>query len=172
MSSPTDPKHIVVIGAGITGLTAAYRLLKNASAADYLGPPITVTIVESSATVGGKIRTSPFGGISAIDEGPDAYLARVPQAVALARELQLGDDITHPTAGHAAVMHKKLHPIPEGLTVTVDSNTNIKVEGINKQVVGQFAAEVRRYYPPEPFKGKGVRYVGELVRRKAGKSVK
>jgi large subunit ribosomal protein L6 len=67
--------------------------------------------------------------------------------------------------------HPILHPIPEGITVTVDQNTNIKVEGIDKQVVGQFAAEVRRYYPPEPFKGKGVRYAGERVRRKAGKSV-
>ncbi|NWK56106.1 50S ribosomal protein L6 [Verrucomicrobiaceae bacterium N1E253] len=67
--------------------------------------------------------------------------------------------------------HPILHPIPEGLTVTVDKNTAIKVEGVDKQLVGQFAAEVRRYYPPEPFKGKGVRYVGERVRRKAGKSV-
>ncbi len=67
--------------------------------------------------------------------------------------------------------HPILHPIPEGLTVTVEKNTAIKVEGIDKQMVGQFAAEVRRYYPPEPFKGKGVRYVGERVRRKAGKSV-
>jgi large subunit ribosomal protein L6 len=67
--------------------------------------------------------------------------------------------------------HPILHPIPEELTVTVEKNTNIKVEGIDKQMVGQFAAEVRRYYPPEPFKGKGVRYVGERVRRKAGKSV-
>ncbi|MCP5535859.1 MAG: 50S ribosomal protein L6 [Akkermansiaceae bacterium] len=67
--------------------------------------------------------------------------------------------------------HPILHPIPEGITVTVDANTNIKVEGIDKQAVGQFAAEVRRYYPPEPFKGKGVRYVGERIRRKAGKSV-
>jgi len=67
--------------------------------------------------------------------------------------------------------HPILHPIPEGITVTVDKNVNIKVEGIDKQMVGQFAAEVRRYYPPEPFKGKGVRYVGERVRRKAGKSV-
>jgi large subunit ribosomal protein L6 len=67
--------------------------------------------------------------------------------------------------------HPILHPIPEGITVTVDQNTNIKVEGVDKQAVGQFAAEVRRYYPPEPFKGKGVRYVGERVRRKAGKSV-
>lgn len=68
--------------------------------------------------------------------------------------------------------HPILHPIPEGLTVTVSDNTKIKVEGIDKQLVGQFAAEVRAYYPPEPFKGKGVRYVGEYVRRKAGKSVK
>ena len=68
--------------------------------------------------------------------------------------------------------HPVLHPIPEGLTVTVEGNTAIKVEGIDKQLVGQFAAEVRSYYPPEPYKGKGVRYKGEHVRRKQGKSVK
>jgi large subunit ribosomal protein L6 len=67
--------------------------------------------------------------------------------------------------------HPLLHPIPSGLTVTVNENTKIKVEGIDKQVVGQFAAEVRSFYPPEPYKGKGVRYVGEHVRRKEGKSV-
>ena len=67
--------------------------------------------------------------------------------------------------------HPLLHPIPEGLTVTVDENTKIKVEGIDKQLVGQFAAEVRSYYPPEPYKGKGVRYSDEYVRRKEGKSV-
>lgn len=66
--------------------------------------------------------------------------------------------------------HPLLHPIPSGLTVTVTDNTKIKVEGIDKQVVGQFAAQVRGYYPPEPYKGKGVRYVGEFVRRKEGKS--
>ncbi len=67
--------------------------------------------------------------------------------------------------------HPILHPIPSGIKVTVTDNTKIEVEGIDKQEVGQFAAEVRNYYPPEPFKGKGVRYVGEYVRRKAGKSV-
>ena len=67
--------------------------------------------------------------------------------------------------------HPLLHPIPAGLTVTVDENTKIKVEGIDKQLVGQFAAEVRSFYPPEPYKGKGVRYVDEYVRRKEGKSV-
>jgi large subunit ribosomal protein L6 len=67
--------------------------------------------------------------------------------------------------------HPLLHPIPSGLTVTVAENTKIKVEGIDKQLVGQFAAEVRSFYKPEPYKGKGVRYVGEKVRRKEGKSV-
>ena len=67
--------------------------------------------------------------------------------------------------------HPLLHPIPDGLTVTVTDNTKIKVEGIDKQMVGQFAAEVRGFYPPEPYKGKGVRYAGEHVRRKEGKSV-
>lgn len=67
--------------------------------------------------------------------------------------------------------HPVLHPIPSGLKVTVTENTKIRVEGIDKQLVGQFASDVRAYYPPEPYKGKGVRYVGEYVRRKAGKSV-
>jgi large subunit ribosomal protein L6 len=67
--------------------------------------------------------------------------------------------------------HPLLHPIPAGLTVTVADNTKIKVEGIDKQLVGQFAAEVRGFYKPEPYKGKGVRYAGEKIRRKEGKSV-
>lgn len=67
--------------------------------------------------------------------------------------------------------HPINQPIPDGLTITVTDNTKVKVEGIDKQMVGQFAAEVRGYYPPEPYKGKGVRYVGENVRRKEGKSV-
>ena len=67
--------------------------------------------------------------------------------------------------------HPILHPIPAGITVSVTENTKIRVEGIDKQLVGQFAAEVRGYYPPEPYKGKGVHYVGEYIRRKEGKSV-
>ena len=68
--------------------------------------------------------------------------------------------------------HPINHPIPDDLTVTVTENTQIKVEGIDKHAVGQFASDVRAYYPPEPYKGKGVRYKDEYVRRKAGKSVK
>lgn len=68
--------------------------------------------------------------------------------------------------------HPVVHPIPAELTVTVEENTKIKVEGIDKQQVGQFASDVRSYYPPEPYKGKGIRYKDEYVRRKQGKSVK
>jgi len=68
--------------------------------------------------------------------------------------------------------HPLLHPIPDGLKVTVNENTQILVEGIDKQLVGQFAADVRGYYPPEPYKGKGVRYKDEQIRRKEGKTVK
>ena len=68
--------------------------------------------------------------------------------------------------------HPLLHPIPSGLKVTVTDNTKIRVEGIDKHLVGQFAADVRAYYPPEPYKGKGVRYAGEHVRRKQGKTAK
>ena len=67
--------------------------------------------------------------------------------------------------------HPVEHPIPEGVSVKVEENTKILVEGFDKQKVGQFAADVRSYYPPETYKGKGVRYAEEYVRRKAGKSV-
>jgi large subunit ribosomal protein L6 len=70
------------------------------------------------------------------------------------------------------------HPIffvpPEGVSISVDTkrgkNTIIVVQGIDKQIVGQVAAKIRSLRPPEPYKGKGVRYVGEYVRRKAGKT--
>jgi large subunit ribosomal protein L6 len=61
-------------------------------------------------------------------------------------------------------------PIPEGLSVSVDRNVIIKIEGISRQMVGQFAADVRSVRPPEPYKGKGIRYLDERVRRKVGKA--
>jgi large subunit ribosomal protein L6 len=61
-------------------------------------------------------------------------------------------------------------PIPEGLTVTCPDQTHIVIKGTDKQQVGQFAAEVRAVRKPEPYKGKGIRYDGEVVRRKAGKT--
>ncbi len=62
-------------------------------------------------------------------------------------------------------------PIPAGLTVTCPDQTHVSIKGSDKQKVGQFAAEVRAVRKPEPYKGKGIRYEGEIVRRKAGKAM-
>jgi large subunit ribosomal protein L6 len=62
-------------------------------------------------------------------------------------------------------------PIPSGLNVACPDQTHITIKGIDKQMVGQFAAEVRSLRKPEPYKGKGIRYENEQVRRKAGKAV-
>jgi large subunit ribosomal protein L6 len=72
--------------------------------------------------------------------------------------LQLG--FSHPVAV----------PVPDGLKVSVDRNVVIRIEGIDRRQVGQFAANLRELRPPEPYKGKGIRYLGEHVRRKVGKA--
>src|SRR6266536_734852 len=61
--------------------------------------------------------------------------------------------------------------IPKDIKIIVADNTKITIQGVDKKLVGQVAADIRRFYPPEPYKGKGVRYVGEQVRRKEGKTV-
>jgi len=67
--------------------------------------------------------------------------------------------------------HPLLYPIPDQIKVTVEENTKLTIEGPSKQMVGQVAAEIRSFYPPEPYKGKGVRYSDEKVIRKEGKTV-
>lgn len=87
----------------------------------------------------------------------------------------------HGVGYRAAVAGKKLelslgfsHPvifdIPEGIEIKVEKQTNITVSGANRALVGQVAAKIRGFRPPEPYLGKGVRYAGEHIRRKAGKS--
>jgi large subunit ribosomal protein L6 len=65
--------------------------------------------------------------------------------------------------------HDVVYPIPQGIKISCEKPTSIKVEGIDKRLVGQVAAEIRGYRPPEPYKGKGVRYTDEVIRRKEGK---
>ena len=67
--------------------------------------------------------------------------------------------------------HPILYPVPAGIKVVVEENTKITIEGADKEMVGRVASELRSYYPPEPYKGKGVRYAGEHVVRKEGKTV-
>ncbi len=72
----------------------------------------------------------------------------------------------------AGYSHLVEMPIPEGLSVKVPQPTEINIEGIDKQKVGQFAAEIRAVRKPEPYKGKGIRYKTEVIRRKEGKKAK
>jgi len=74
--------------------------------------------------------------------------------------VQLVVGFSHPVPYHA----------PQGIKISVDNNVVVKIEGIDKELVGQVAAEIRNIRPPEPYKGKGIRYAGEQVRRKAGKT--
>jgi large subunit ribosomal protein L6 len=67
--------------------------------------------------------------------------------------------------------HPIVFPIPDGIKITVQENTKLLIEGIDKQKVGQVAADIRAFYPPEPYKGKGIRYTGEQILRKEGKTV-
>lgn len=78
-------------------------------------------------------------------------------------------DILQLRVGFANEIHKK---IPPGLDVTCPDQTHVVVKGVDKQKVGQFAAEVRAVRKPEPYKGKGIHYEGEQIRRKAGKTAK
>jgi large subunit ribosomal protein L6 len=65
--------------------------------------------------------------------------------------------------------HEVRYAIPAGITIAVEKQTSVKIDGIDKEQVGQVAAEIRGYKPPEPYKGKGIRYVGEYVLHKEGK---
>jgi large subunit ribosomal protein L6 len=82
---------------------------------------------------------------------------------------QLQGDTLVVNAGYSHAVNMKL---PEGIKVVCPSPTEIQISGCDKQVVGEFAAEIRAIRKPEPYKGKGIRYQGEYVRRKEGKKAK
>ena len=83
--------------------------------------------------------------------------------------VQLKDKDLEFSLGYSHPVH---YAAPEGITFEVPDNTHVNVKGINKQQVGQVAAEIRMKRPPEPYKGKGIHYVGEHIRRKLGKAAK
>ena len=100
--------RVAVIGGGIAGLAAAHALVGEPDAPQ-------VVVLERSERIGGKLLTTAFAGHPAIDEGPDAFLARLPWGTALAKQVGLGEQLVAPEAGKAAVWWDALHPIPEGL---------------------------------------------------------
>jgi len=104
--TPTRPQ-VAVVGSGISGLATALSLADSGD--------VDVEVFEAAERIGGKIDASSFAGVEGVDEGADAFLARVPEAVALAQRVGLGDDLVAPEPVGAAVWHNGLHPIPDGL---------------------------------------------------------
>lgn len=109
---------VAIVGAGVSGLSTALALLDGGDA-DTAAAPLRVTVYESADRVGGRIGASPFAGLPHVDAGADAFLARVPEAVALAERVGLGDQLVSPEPVGAAVWHDGLHPIPDGLMLGV-----------------------------------------------------
>ena len=106
-----QPQRVAVVGGGIAGLAAAHALLHPTDG----GTAAEVVVFDREPAMGGKLRASSFAGHPAIDEGPDAFLARLPWATALAKAVGLGEQLVAPESGRAAVWWNRLHPIPEGL---------------------------------------------------------
>lgn len=102
----TSEQRVVVVGGGISGLATAYAIGQQ-------HPAPHVTVLESLPRLGGCISSSPFAGIRSVDESADAFLIRTPAALDLAREVNLGGELTEPATGKAYIWHRRLHQIPE-----------------------------------------------------------
>jgi large subunit ribosomal protein L6 len=138
-------------------------------------PEMLVTIADGEVTVGrpseqprhkalhGLTRTLISNMVDGVTQGFSRKLEI--QGVGYRAEKK-GDGITL----HLGYSHPIVFPAPEGIDLQVPVPTEVVVAGTDKALVGQVAAEIRGFRPPEPYKGKGVRYVGEQVRRKAGKT--
>jgi large subunit ribosomal protein L6 len=139
-------------------------------------PVVSITLADSKVTVKandesrfsramfGTARSVIAGMVKGASEGfsKDLEITGVGFKAALkGKQLDLALGYSHPI----------LFDIPEGIKVTVNEGTKLKVEGADKQLVGMVASQIRSFYPPEPYKGKGVKIVGERVRRKEGKTV-
>ena len=111
-------RRVAVIGGGVTGAAAAHHL--GLLLAD--GALDRVVLFEADDEVGGRARSTPFAGLEHVDSGADAFLARVPDATALAAEVGLADELVHPERVGAAVWYDGMHDIPEGLVLGVPGN--------------------------------------------------
>ena len=141
-----------------------------------LRPEVTVTVADGNVTVArksddrqgramhGLYRALIVNMLKGVSEGYEKKL----EIVGVGYLAAVQGKVLQVRAGYANEIQV---PIPEGLKVTCPDQNHVIIQGIDKQMVGQFAAEVRSIRKPEPYKGKGIRYDGEVVRRKAGKAV-
>ena len=159
-------RRVAVIGGGIAGLAAAHALLAGEHVAGDDTP--FVILFESDDRLGGKLLTSPFAGHPAIDEGPDAFLARLPWGTALAKQVGLGEQLVAPEAGKAAVWWEALHPIPDGLLLGLPTDVMALAHSRLLSWPGKLRAAT------EPFRRRTSREpdsLGGYVRARFGKEI-
>lgn len=154
-------RRVVVIGAGISGLTSALSVLADSPV------PVNVTVLEASGRVGGLIKTTPFAGLDAVDEGADAFLTRVPWASQLASELGLGAALTSPTGAHASVWHNGLHDIPGDVLMGVPA----KISSFATTSLFSPLGKLRAAFEPLLPTTEDDDSIGHYVRRRFGKEI-
>ena len=157
----TNKRHVVVIGAGVSGLTSALSVLADSQV------PVDVTILESSDRVGGLIKTTPFAGLEAVDEGADAFLTRVPWASQLATELGLGAALTSPTGAHASVWHNGLHDIPSDVLMGVPAKVRSFATTSLFSPIGKLRAACEPFLPTTTDDDS----IGHYIRRRFGNEI-
>ncbi len=152
---------VAVVGGGISGLATALAILD--------GPDdVAVTVYEADQRVGGRIDASPFAGLPHVDAGADAFLARVPEAVALATRVGLGEQLVSPEPVGAAVWHDGLHPIPDGLLLGLPGRLRPMATTGLLSWKGKLRAAVEPLLPRTPTAHDSI---GELVRARFGDEV-
>ena len=140
-----------------------------------LPPEITVTVADNSLTVQRGSDEKPVRSLHGLSR---ALIANMVHGVVtgFSKELEIvGVGFRAQLQGkqlsvQVGFSHPVVVPIPEGIVVEVPKPTSVIVKGADKHLVGQFAADLRGIFPPEPYKGKGIKYAGEVIRRKAGKA--
>ena len=166
-----NERRIAVVGAGITGAAAAFDLARSRE------PGLAVTIFEPGP-VGGRLQATPFAGLDAIDEGADAFLQRVPDALELAAEVGLASELVHPESVGAAVWHGGLHPIPEGLVLGVPGDRVALARSELLSWRGKMRAAVEPVLPRRPLPGlpddgrdRDADSIGRVIRARFGSEV-
>jgi len=107
--------------------------------------------------------------ISNMIEGVSAGFEKKLEIVGVGYRAAVQGDVVNLSLGYS---HPILYKLPEGIKANVENQTQVTISGIDKQLVGQVAAEIRAFRKPEPYKGKGVKYADEIIKRKAGKAGK
>ena len=168
----------VKIPTGVTVTLTDHTVVVKSGTAELsrkLNPEMKVTVKDGTVVVErpsesklhrslhGLTRTLVWNMIEGVSKGYEKQLELVGVGYRATRQgeaLVLNVGFSHPVR----------YPVPKGITIDVPEPTRVNIKGANKEEVGQVAAEVRKIRPPEPYKGKGIRYAGEQVRRKAGKT--